>query len=393
MANNASKLSALDAEKADRAAASIRPSWAFDDADFEAPAAPLPATSLVGAAKAEVPFEAKLADVKPVVLAKEAPFAGSEIPRDTVIDGMPTVAVGRTIDIGPAQVDVKPSKPERAPPPPRPQATRFGLGADPEPPSGTTAKGTHIMPATSPEAAALAAAAAAAGLSAPPGSSPPPAVEPSAAFSPGDVAEIAPLEAPRAVSSPDALDGVGTPAEVEVADARPLSAPPPAPLVPVAPVAPSISRIEDPIEIPKKKGGPVLWVIGGAVAVAALVGGIVVATSGGDKPSGSDAATATAQAPTKSPGAPAEKPTEKPASAPAPTTPVTPTTATASATTEPSAAPTTSAVATADPTAAPSAKPTATPVAANPQPPKTGTTPPKQPPPKSTGGIRKDTPF
>lgn len=387
MANNASKLSAFDAEKADRAAASIRPSWEFDQADFEAPAIPAAAP----APKIDA-FDAKLAQAKPVALAKEAPFAGSEIPRDTVIDGMPTVAVGRTIDIGPAPVDAKPAKPERAPPPPRPQATRFGLGEDPAPSSAptsaTTAKGTHIMAATSPEGAALAAAAAAAGVGAPP---PEPVIDAPATFSPGDVAEVAPLE-PRAVSSPDALDGVGAIGEVPAADARPVSAPPPAPPAPVAPVAPSISRIEDPIEIPKKKGGPVAWLIGGAVAVAALVGGIVVATGGGDKPSGSEAAsTSTSQAPAKTNAAPAEKPTEKPA--PAPTTPATPTTATASATAEPSAAPTTSAIATSEPTAAPTAKPTAAPVAANPTPPKTGTTPPKQPPPKSTGGIRKDTPF
>lgn len=368
MANNASKLSALDAEKADRAAASIRPSWAFDEADFEAPAKP-------------DAFEDKLStkDAKPVALAKEAPFAGSAPPHDTIIDGMPTVTVGRTIDIGPAPEDAKPAKADRAPPPPRPQATRFGLGDD----APTTSNGTQIIPATSGAAAAAAAAIASA--------SERPA-DAGAAFAPGEVAEVAPLEAPRAVSASAPPVAPSTPPEAR-ASARPApmeSVPPPAP---VAPVAPSISRIEDPIEIPRKSMGPLVWLIGGAVAIGAIVGGIVLATSGGDKPAGEP--TASTQTTAKATPTPTEKPATATAATP-PTTPATPTTAAASATptAEPSvtssAAATPTETPTTAPTTKPSSKPTTTPAAGTPKPPATT---PKQPPPKGSGGIRRDTPF
>ncbi|MFO0617780.1 MAG: hypothetical protein U0414_34635 [Polyangiaceae bacterium] len=370
MANNASKLSTVDAEKADRAAASIRPSWDFEHADFEAAAA--------SPDRAE-PFEKKLSReepakgaVTPTPAAKTpVPFsAGADIPRDTVIDGVPTVAVGRTIDIGPAPDEVN-AKPERAPRPAKPQATRFGLGGDPEPPSAPpiTSNGTQILPATTGAQAAAAAAAEALPL-------PPKRIDATEAFAPGDVAEVAPLESPPVHSS--------APPPAPHADERPLAT--------SAPMGASISRIEDPIEIPRKSSGPILWIVGGAVAVAAIVGGIVLFSGGDAKTSGAPTATSTAQ--TK-PAATTEKPTTTTTAAAAPTTPAAPQTATASAAPTPSAAPSETVAATSEP--APSAKPAVTTkptaVAATTPPTKpTGT--PKTPPPKgSSGGIRRDTPF
>lgn len=401
MANNASKLSSLDAEKADRAAASIRPSWEFDQADFEptalppAPAGGAPATKVEG-------FEHKLAipAISSPAKTKDVPFAaGADIPRDTVIDGVPTVAVGRTIDIGPAPEDVQ-AKPDRAPPPPRPQATRFGLGSDPGPPeqsaaspdksgvsppagkAGKTANGTSIIPRTSPEAAAAAAAAEAAG------------VAPVAAFSPGDVAEIAPLDPASATegiapASPHEPAAIPSERVESVPPAAPTRASPPAD-APVAPIAASISRIEDPIEIPRKSSGPIVWVLGGAVALAAIIGGVVMLT-GGEKPSNDT---------TKSTSSPTpEKPTATTGASAAPTAPPAPTTAatpagtpTAESSAAPSATTALSAAPSAEASAAPAAKPTSAPT--NPTtPPKSTGTAPKQPPPKGTGGIRRDTPF
>lgn len=391
MANNASKLSSLDAEKADRAAASIRPSWDFDHADFEAAPAP--------AAKVET-FDKKLAlpAPPPAVAAAPVPFAaGADIPRDTVIDGMPTVSVGRTIDIGPAPEDVQ-AKPDRAPPPARPQATRFGLGSDPgqapaaptpgaAAPTGKTSNGTSILPRTSPEAVAAAAAAEAASVQAPAeaatGASelplPPKRIEPTAAFTPGDVGEIAPLEIPVEAAPAEATAGPAARVD-SVAPAAPR------PSAPIAPIAASISRIEDPIEIPRKSSGPIFWVIGGAVALAAIIGGVVLLTGGDKTP---------ANEPTKSTSNAAA---DKPATAtPAPTTPPAPTTAATpatSATPEVSATTSATSAPSAEASAAPSAKPTTAPTAvAATTPPKPTGTAPKPPPPKGTGGIRRDTPF
>lgn len=146
---------ALSPEEADQVASRIRPSWELEEGDLgdDLPPALAAAPVVEKAALESKVVENKAADdkaAKPSVsratpqaptpkaatpngaITKEsASLAGSDIPRDTVIDGMPTVGVGKT-DPGPdptAKASVKKAPPKPAAPV-KAQPTRVGLGDD-----------------------------------------------------------------------------------------------------------------------------------------------------------------------------------------------------------------------------------------------------------------------
>jgi hypothetical protein len=116
----------------------------------------------------------------------------------------------------------------------------------------------------------------------------------------------------KAKTEESAAPGVSAEAATEPVVGSPSSSPPPA-LAPVAPEAASFSKVDDPIELPVQQTSKTLvYVIGGAVALAAIVGGIMM-FSGDKKP---DAAENAAPAKTSEAAAPA--PTTQPTSAPTP---------------------------------------------------------------------------
>lgn len=306
----------LTNEDADRAAASIRPVWEIDD-DGEAH---------VAAADSESP-------VTP------------DPPRDTVIDGMPTVALGRTSEAGESAAKTtrssgEPRKLEAPVPPKNAGPTRIGLGSDDAPDDGWGPENRPSDRPAAPQAEAVA-----------------PSAPPAAQVS-------------RAPSAPPARPRVSGNS-------------------PVMPQPVSFSKADDPVELPVEKRSGMLYLVGGVALLGVIIGGVFLASSGGEETKSNP--TETAQ--------PANTVAPKPTIADPPPVPVETAapTATAAATVEPTAPP----VETAAPTA--TATEVATPEKPKPantgtkpggtgtKPTSTGTKPTGTKPPG--GGIIRETPF
>lgn len=353
----------LSAEEADRLASRIRPSWEVDDDDDMPPP---------GFATQKTQESAPL------------PEAGATGPHDTVVDG--GGAAGAS-------------------------ATRMGLGSSEaesaaEGPAIVSSKIVSIGDPTPEEAPKPIAAAP---VAAAPVGAAPIAHTKTGGLEPAEIeAEEAAPEVPPSKKAPPARKPNKSRAPNDSDDARPSTNREAPVLAPVEPIQPSFSKADDPIEIPvQKTSKTMMLVIGGAVALAAVVG-IVMVAGGDKKPDTAPTATATsAPAATTKPEAP--KPAE---TAPATTTQPA---ETAAATSAPSSAATAAATeapaATSTPTSTPAA--TSKPVAAaTPDPPKTKPSSGSKPsgssgssgssggstkkPPKGgsgSGGIIRDAPF
>lgn len=449
----------LSAEEAERIAASIRPSWeAFDELPFArgeargsapgpdagataaaqptVPGAPLavapeasrepasgssPAAAATLAAAAAAPPAAAppAAAATPAAGVREAPPAGASAVSDTVIDGVPTIAVGDDPKDAPA--------PEAAP--------RDAGGADR---SGERSPLPVAQPRETGSAGAASATEAGAGER---GAPPAPAGKTRLGVGEPDPVDDAPTAAPAAVASPPAAvpDAVGdarTAAPDAVAGAQaiePQAPPASAPSSPPADgprstrtrsraahptarsadtVAASAVRTEDhdPIEIPVSAPNKTALRIGIAVVGAAFlffVGRAVLAPgrddAGADRrpTSASPAATSPAEAPTAAPAATPAATSQatagaSPAAAEGAATPPAPSASAPASAPVPAATPATSAAAPSAAGAAPAAAPPA---------PK-ATTPAKKPAPAAPtqrapgpaggnkgGGIIRDAPF
>ncbi len=353
---------ALNAEEADRLAARLRPAWEDEDGDDLPPpgfgadktqeSAPI---AEAGASPAHDTLVDRRSDPSAITRDEKRPASGAPgptrlglgDPADGSSEGEeakaegPAIVSSKIVSIGdPTPVEAKPNAP----------------------PKPTKAKPTPVADETKPAARA-------------PKAEPPPKEPPAEAAS----EPAGSSEPPNAAASE-----------------------PPAALEPIAPQAASFSRADDPIEIPvQKTSKAVVYAIAGAVALAAIVGGITL--FGGDKSGPETAKTAaptaanTAEpAKTTEPAATAEPAkTAAPAPEPAKTTEPAPTeTAKAAETSAPEA--TAKAAATATP--APEPKPVA---AAKPKSTSSGSSGASAPasgttkkPPKSGGtGIIRDAPF
>lgn len=444
---------AIDFDEAERLASQIRPAWELEaegedpgSSNVEPAAAsaaaaeppPAPAGSSTFTSEASLPPTHETAPARPSTPSDVRTSAGSAslLPRDTVIDGAPTVGVGSgaadpsapakatrvgfadAIAEGIAIVDrgaasstkatvmglAAPAPAPAAPEPPRRAGpTRLGVGDDPSEITTAMPVGPGLRSAAEASAAAEASVA-----EANPGSLDLP--EPALKFGGTIRMDASPLvEAARHPSSPPPAQFPSSPpparesSRPSAAVARGSSA---ARLSPVEPQGASYSKADDPIEIPVQTSSKtLLYLVGGALAVGAIVGGVVLFGGSSDpkteKKSDDKAQTAAATTATSNPtqaAAPAE-PTAR-ATATATAAPTATETASAAATTSATATATASAsaTATAKETATPTSKPSTThtaspPTTSKPPTPKnTGTTPSK-PPPSGNGGIIRDTPF
>lgn len=385
---------AIDPEEAERLASLIRPAWEMDGPDLDEGQLAAPA---VVAAAPEADAQAaqfdklaerfslpdRLLDGGVDSSATATASGNFAPPRDTVIDGVPTVGVGDEVarssvssaiaqgiaivdsgvarplvDVGSEAAPAQPAGPNHPsagmPAPKRPGPTKLGLGDD-------VSEGLAIVDA---------------GASA---SQPPRSHQPKS----GGTLRMDPAAADAARR--EAL-------------ARPPSAPPADVLVPPQRAGYSASG-DDPIEIPVQKGSKtVLFVLAGVVVVGGIIGGVLAFGGSGSTTKKSDAKTTTAEtARTDKTSAESTKTAVLTASSASLPPPVPTETAAASASSAPSSASASasasaSEVVSAEPSAKPakstkpaaSSKPTST---ATSKPTSTATT-------KPTGtGIIRDTPF
>ena len=355
--NIANPAESLSPEEADRLASRIRPSWELDDGE---------------SAEGGDPGLESLAHggVAPEVTQESAPLSAPTSPHDTIIDGTPTLD-GRTVETSASDTQDAPASRPRVTAQQAAGATRVGLG---EQSVDEAAKSQAVV---SSRIVSI-------GETAPAAPAPERRTDSAAPSRPAPSTESALVAAPLASSA---------------ASVAP-SSPPAEAFAPVAPEQPSFSRVDDPIEIPvQKTSRTVVFAIGGAVALAAVLGGVAM-FSGGD--TNKAAATQTSEPAKDAPkAAETAKPleTDKPAetakvseTAAAPTPE--PTVASTTPEPAPTSAPTSSAV-------APAPKP-AKPEPAKPEPskpkPSTGSGGTPSPssakkPPKGGGGIIRDAPF
>ncbi len=290
---------AIDLDEADRLASMIRPAWELEEAARAA---------LAESARDAEPLAAGGVDAATLDAAAKA----FEPPRDTVIEGTPTLAIGKTDPGGaPAPApDVTDRasagrEPARAPRRPEPAGpTKLGLGDD-------IAEGV---------------AAADAGAS--------DMVDGGATIPdpPRDGLEVTtalPIQRVVADLPKDALDEPA-PAPASKRKKRPVAPGPAA----GAPGTASFSKIDDPIEIPVKKGSKTALVLGACVVGAVLIGVGAMTFSGDEpakKPEKAQPATETPREETKpaptQEAAPLPSPSAAPTAAPAPTETSAPTTA------------------------------------------------------------------
>ncbi len=335
----------LSPEEADRLASRIRPSWELDDGDF---------------AEGGDPSVESLArgGVSPGITKESAPFSdpAANSPHDTMIDSGPTISAARTVESASLVVDTTATPQSKSGRQKAVGATRMGLG-DPDEFLDSQAIVSSKIVSIGEAAPVAASPAASANAEAPP----------------------PPSKRAASVSTPQS----DPPRRSLVAS----SAPPPAMPPPVVPVQPSYSRADDPIEIPVQKiSRSVLFAIGGAAILAAVLGGVAI-FSGAD-PKKTDAPQSSEPASPKATETAKAVETAKPAE------------------TAKSVDPTPSVTAAPEPTSASASK--RDPEVAKPEPVKpdpvkpkpssgTGNNPPasggKKPPKSGGGGIIRDAPF
>ncbi len=342
----------LSPEEADRLASRIRPSWELDDGDFADGADPSVESLARGG-------------VSPEITKESAPFSdpAANSPHDTMVDSGPSVEAARTVESAPLDLDTAAAPQPRSGRQKAVGATRMGLG-DPDEHLDSQAIVSSKIVSIGEAAPVAASPAASAKAEAPP----PPSKRAASVSTP--------------VSDPPRRSSVAS------------SAPPAAMPAPVAPVQPSFSRADDPIEIPvQKTSRTVLFAIGGAAILAAVLGGVAIFS--GD-PKKTDAPQSSEPASPKAPETAKAVETAKPAETAKSVEPAPSVTATAApeATTTPTTSPT--------PTTTPDPKPAKPePVKPDPVKPKpssgSGNNPPasggKKPPKSGGGGIIRDAPF